>query len=97
MTNALPPLPEDSFGALQRPRCCGRCGRNLDRSREDSVRIVTNAEKMVVAERGLHRLNLLRLRGGRVVIVNRLLPDTVLGPVLREVAEACRRGISGAE
>jgi len=80
---SLPPIASDAvFGAVE------RLYRNLERVRlllaepeSSSVRLVVNAEKMVVAE-ARRTYTYLSLFGYRVdaVVVNRLLPDDVTDP-----------------
>ena len=81
--DSLPPLPEDSFfGALQRfyQAVVGVEDILTDAGRA-SVRLVANAEKMVIAEarRAYTYLNLYDYRVD-AIIVNRLLPDEVSDP-----------------
>ena len=99
-TNALPPLPEDSFfGALQRfyDSVVG-VGEVLTDPEKTSVRIVTNAEKMVVAEsrRAYTYLNLYDYAVDAVV-VNRLLPDSVSDPYFEGWREAQARHLASIE
>ena len=99
-TNALPPLPEDSFfGALQRfyDSVVG-VGEVLTDPEKTSVRIVTNAEKMVVAEsrRAYTYLNLYDYAVDAVV-VNRLLPDLVSDPYFEGWREAQARHLASIE
>jgi len=81
--DSLPPLPEDSFfGALQRfYRAVAGVEEILTDPENASVRLVVNAEKMVIAEakRAHTYLNLYDY-GVDAVIVNRLLPDSVSDP-----------------
>ena len=81
--NSLPPLPEDSFfGALQRfYEAVVGVEDILTDAGSASVRLVANAEKMVIAEarRAYTYLNLYDYRVD-AVIVNRLLPDEVSDP-----------------
>ena len=89
--NSLPPLPEDSFfGALQRfyEAVVGVEDILTDADRA-SVRLVANAEKMVIAEarRAYTYLNLYDYRVD-AVIVNRLLPDEVSDPYFEKWREA---------
>jgi arsenite/tail-anchored protein-transporting ATPase len=95
--NSLPPLPEDSFfGALQRfyEAVVGveDILTNADRA---SVRLVANAEKMVIAEarRAYTYLNLYDYRVD-AVIVNRLLPDEVSDPYFEKWREAQGRHLA---
>lgn len=80
---ALPPLPEDSFFAAAQRFYDAVIGvEDILTDREDaSIRLVVNAEKMVVAEarRAYTYLNLYNY-GVDAVVVNRLLPDTVEDP-----------------
>jgi arsenite-transporting ATPase len=100
MTNALPPLPEDSFfGALQRfYDAVSGVGEALTDPEKTSVRLVTNAEKMVVAEsrRAYTYLNLYDYAVD-AVIVNRLLPDTVSDPYFERWREAQARHLESIE
>jgi arsenite/tail-anchored protein-transporting ATPase len=98
--NSLPPLPEDSFfGALQRfyEAVVGveDILTNADRA---SVRLVANAEKMVIAEarRAYTYLNLYDYRVD-AVIVNRLLPDEVSDPYFEKWREAQGRHLAFIE
>ena len=89
--DSLPPLPEDSFfGALQRfyEAVVGVEDILTDAGRS-SVRLVANAEKMVIAEarRAYTYLNLYDYRVD-AVIVNRLLPDEVSDPYFEKWREA---------
>jgi arsenite-transporting ATPase len=91
---SLPPLPEDSFfGAAQRfyEAVMGVEDILTDRSNA-SVRLVANAEKMVVAEarRAYTYLNLYDY-GVDAVIVNRLLPDGVTDPYFTAWRESQER------
>jgi arsenite/tail-anchored protein-transporting ATPase len=90
-TRSLPPLPEDSFfGALQRLyEAIVGVEDILTDPENASVRLVVNAEKMVIAEarRAYTYLNLYDYRVDAVV-VNRLLPDTVLDPYFEKWREA---------
>jgi len=80
---SLPPLPEDDFfGAAQRFYEAVMGVEDILTDRENaSVRLVTNAEKMVVAEarRAYTYLNLYDY-GVDAVVVNRLLPESVSDP-----------------
>lgn len=82
-TTALPPLPEDSFfGAMERfIRAIAGVEEILTDPDRSSVRLVANAEKMVVAEarRAYTYLNLYDYRVDAIV-VNRLLPEAVSDP-----------------
>jgi arsenite-transporting ATPase len=95
--NSLPPLPEDSFfGALQRfyEAVVGVEDILTDAGRA-SVRLVANAEKMVIAEarRAYTYLNLYDYRVD-AVIVNRLLPDEVSDPYFEKWREAQGRHLA---
>lgn len=82
-TRTLPPLPEDSvFAAGQRFfEAMAGVEEILTDRQDSSVRLVTNAEKMVVAEarRAYTYLNLYDY-GVDAVVVNKLLPETVSDP-----------------
>jgi arsenite/tail-anchored protein-transporting ATPase len=88
---SLPPLPEDSFfGALQRFYEAVVGVENILTDPENaSVRLVVNAEKMVIAEarRAYTYLNLYDYWVD-AVIVNRLLPNTVSDPYFDKWREA---------
>ena len=90
---SLPPFPEDSvFAAGQRFYEAIAGVEELLRSRENtSVRLVANAEKMVIAEarRAYTYLNLYDY-GVDAVIVNRLLPGEVADPYFDRWREAQR-------
>jgi arsenite-transporting ATPase len=95
--NSLPPLPEDSFfGALQRfyEAVVGVEDILTDAERA-SVRLVANAEKMVIAEarRAYTYLNLYDYAVDAVV-VNRLLPDAVSDPYFEKWREAQGRHLA---
>ena len=95
--DSLPPLPEDSFfGALQRfyETVVGVEDILTDAERA-SVRLVANAEKMVIAEarRAYTYLNLYDYRVD-AVIVNRLLPDEVSDPYFEKWREAQERHLA---
>jgi arsenite/tail-anchored protein-transporting ATPase len=95
--NSLPPLPEDSFfGALQRfyEAVVGVEDILTDAERA-SVRLVANAEKMVIAEarRAYTYLNLYDYRVD-AVIVNRLLPEEVADPYFEKWREAQGRHLA---
>ena len=95
--NSLPPLPEDSFfGALQRfyEAVVGVEDILTDADRA-SVRLVANAEKMVIAEarRAYTYLNLYDYRVD-AVIVNRLLPEEVSDPYFEKWREAQGRHLA---
>ena len=92
--SALPPLPEDSFfGALQRfyEMVIGVAD-ILTNAERTSIRLVVNAEKMVIAEarRAYTYLNLYDYAVDAVV-VNRLLPDSVSDPYFEKWREAQER------
>ncbi len=93
-TRSLPPLPEDSvFAAGQRFYEAIAGVEEILTDRESaSVRLVVNAEKMVVAEarRAYTYLNLYDY-GVDAVIVNRLLPEEVSDPYFDRWQEAQRR------
>ena len=98
--SALPPLPEDGFfGALQRfyDSVTG-VGEVLTNPEKTSVRLVTNAEKMVVAEsrRAYTYLNLYDYSVD-AVIVNRLLPKTVSDPYFEGWQESQARHLASIE
>lgn len=82
-TGSLPPVPEDSFfSAAQRFYDAVAGVEDILTDRENaSIRLVVNAEKMVVAEarRSYTYLNLYDY-GVDAVVVNRLLPDAVSDP-----------------
>jgi arsenite-transporting ATPase len=91
---SLPPLPEDGFfGAMERfIRAVAGVEEILTNGEKASVRLVANAEKMVVAEarRAYTYLNLYDYRVDAVV-VNRLLPDSVSDPYFAGWREAQAR------
>ena len=91
---SLPPLPEDSvFAAGQRFYEAIAGVEEILTNRENaSVRLVMNAEKMVVAEarRAYTYLNLYDY-GVDAVVVNRLLPDSVTDPYFARWREAQAR------
>ena len=99
-TNALPPLPEDSFfGALQRLyEAVIGVEEILTDAEEASVRLVVNAEKMVIAEarRAYTYLNLYDYAVDAVV-VNRLLPEEVSDPYFERWREAQERHLTTIE
>src|SRR5919202_1639723 len=99
-TSALPPLPEDSFfGALQRfYKAVVGVGEILMDSESASVRLVVNAEKMVIAEarRAYTYLNLYDYAVDAVV-VNRLLPDAVSDPYFEKWREAQAKHLAAIE
>ncbi len=98
--SALPPLPEDSFfGALQRfYDSVAGVGEVLTDPEKTSVRLVTNAEKMVVAEsrRAYTYLNLYDYAVDAVG-VNRLLPETFSDPYFKGWQEAQARHFASIE
>ena len=89
--DSLPPLPEDSFfGALQRfYEAVVGVEDILTNAEESSVRLVANAEKMVIAE-ARRAYTYLNLYGYPVdaVVVNRLLPEEVSDPYFEGWREA---------
>ena len=93
-TRSLPPLPEDSvFAAGQRFYEAILGVEEILTDRENaSIRLVANAEKMVIAEarRAYTYLNLYDY-GVDAVIVNRLLPDEVSDPYFASWREAQER------
>jgi arsenite-transporting ATPase len=95
--DSLPPLPEDSFfGALQRfYKAVVRVEDILTDAEKASIRLVANAEKMVIAEarRAYTYLNLYDYAVDAVV-VNRLLPDAVSDPYFEKWREAQRRHLA---
>jgi arsenite/tail-anchored protein-transporting ATPase len=99
-TDSLPPLPEDSFfGALQRfYEAVVGVEDILTDGENASVRLVVNAEKMVIAEarRAYTYLNLYDYRVDAVV-VNRLLPDAVSDPYFVKWREAQGRHLAVIE
>lgn len=99
-TGTLPPLPEDSFfGALQRfYEAVVGVEDILTDPEGSSVRLVVNAEKMVVAEarRAYTYLNLYDYRVDAIV-VNRLLPDAVSDPYFEKWREAQGRHLAVIE
>ena len=95
--DSLPPLPEDSFfGALQRfyETVVGVEDILTDAERA-SVRLVANAEKMVIAEarRAYTYLNLYDYRVDAVIVI-RLLPDEVSDPYFEKWREAQERHLA---
>jgi arsenite/tail-anchored protein-transporting ATPase len=99
-TDTLPPFPEDSFfGALQRfYKTVVDVGDILTDAERASIRLVVNAEKMVIAEarRAYTYLNLYDYRVDAVV-VNRLLPDAVSDPYFKKWHEAQERHMKTIE
>ena len=98
--SSLPPLPEDSFfGALQRLyEAIMGVEESLTDRENASVRLVANAEKMVIAEarRAYTYLNLYDYPVDAVV-VNRLLPDEVSDPFFDGWREAQKRHLEFIE
>jgi arsenite-transporting ATPase len=99
-TDSLPPLPEDSFfGALQRfYEAVVGVEDILTNAERASVRLVVNAEKMVIAE-ARRAYTYLNLYGYPVdaIVVNRLLPDSVSDPYFEKWQEAQRRHLGTIE
>jgi arsenite-transporting ATPase len=99
-TRSLPPLPEDNvFAAGQRFYEAIASVEEILTDREDaSVRLVLNAEKMVIAEarRAYTYLNLYDY-GVDAVVVNRLLPDSVTDPYFAGWREAQARHMKTIE
>ena len=97
---SLPPLPEDSvFAAGQRfYEAIASVEEILTDRDEASVRLVVNAEKMVIAEarRAYTYLNLYDY-GVDAVVVNRLLPDSVTDPYFAGWREAQARHMKTIE
>ncbi len=97
---SLPPLPEDSvFSAGQRFYEAIASVEEILTNRENaSVRLVANAEKMVIAEarRAYTYLNLYDY-GVDAVVVNRLLPDAVNDPYFARWREAQERHMKTIE
>jgi arsenite-transporting ATPase len=97
---SLPPLPEDSvFAAGQRFYEAIASVEEILTNRDDaSVRLVLNAEKMVIAEarRAYTYLNLYDY-GVDAVVVNRLLPDSVRDPYFASWREAQERHMETIE
>jgi arsenite-transporting ATPase len=99
-TDSLPPFPEDSvFGALQRfyEAVVGVEDILTDAERA-SVRLVVNAEKMVIAE-ARRAYTYLNLYGYPVdaIVVNRLLPASVSDPYFEKWQEAQGRHLGTIE
>ena len=98
--HSLPPFPEDSvFAAGQRFYEAIVGVEEILTDRENaSVRLVANAEKMVIAEarRAYTYLNLYDY-GVDAVVVNRLLPDEVSDPYFARWREAQRRHMQTIE
>ncbi|HEX5850705.1 MAG TPA: TRC40/GET3/ArsA family transport-energizing ATPase [Rubrobacter sp.] len=97
---SLPPLPEDSvFAAGQRFYEAIASVEEILTDRDDaSVRLVVNAEKMVIAEarRAYTYLNLYDY-GVDAVVINRLLPDSITDPYFAGWREAQTRHIKTIE
>jgi arsenite/tail-anchored protein-transporting ATPase len=97
---SLPPLPEDSvFAAGQRFYQAIASVEDILTDRDDaSVRLVVNAEKMVIAEarRAYTYLNLYDY-GVDTVVVNRLLPDSVKDPYFASWRESQARHMKTIE
>ena len=97
---SLPPLPEDSvFAAGQRFYEAIASVEEILTDRDDaSVRLVLNAEKMVIAEarRAYTYLNLYDY-GVDAVVINRLLPDSITDPYFAGWREAQTRHIKTIE
>ena len=97
---SLPPLPEDSvFAAGQRfYEAIVGVGEIMTDRENASVRLVANAEKMVIAEarRAYTYLNLYDY-GVDAVVVNRLLPDQVSDPYFARWREAQARHLATIE
>ena len=97
---SLPPFPEDSvFAAGQRFYEAIASVEEILTNRDDaSVRLVLNAEKMVIAEarRAYTYLNLYDY-GVDAVVVNRLLPDSVRDPYFASWREAQARHMKTIE
>ena len=97
---ALPPLPEDNFfAAAQRfYEAVAEVEEILTDRENASVRLVVNAEKMVVAEarRAYTYLNLYDY-GVDAVIVNRLLPDEIKDPYFGRWREAQKKHLQSIE
>ncbi len=93
-TGSLPPIPEDRFfGAAQRFYEAIMQVEDILTDRENaSVRLVMNAEKMVIAEarRSYTYLNLYDY-GVDAIVVNRLLPETVNDPYFAAWRESQER------
>jgi arsenite/tail-anchored protein-transporting ATPase len=97
---SLPPLPEDNvFAAGQRfYEAIVGVGEIMTDRENASVRLVANAEKMVIAEarRAYTYLNLYDY-GVDAVVVNRLLPDEVSDPYFARWREAQARHLETIE
>ncbi len=99
-TKSLPPLPDDSvFAAGQKfYEAIASVEEILTNRESSSVRLVVNAEKMVIAEarRAYTYLNLYDY-GVDAVVVNRLLPDSVTDPFFAQWREAQARHMGTIE
>jgi arsenite-transporting ATPase len=99
-TDSLPPFPEDSvFGALQRfYQAVMGVEDILTDAERASVRLVVNAEKMVIAE-ARRAYTYLNLYGYPVdaIVVNRLLPASVSDPYFEKWQEAQGRHLETIE
>ena len=99
-TKSLPPLPDDEFfGAAQRFYEAVLQVEDIMTDRENaSVRLVANAEKMVIAEarRAYTYLNLYDY-GVDAIVVNRLLPEEVTDPYFERWIEAQKRHLETIE
>ncbi|CAN5908724.1 ArsA family ATPase [soil metagenome] len=99
-SNSLPPIPEETFfNAAQRFYDAIMGVEDILTDRENaSVRLVMNAEKMVVAEarRAYTYLNLYDY-GVDAVVVNRLLPDAVTDPYFEGWRESQVRHLQAIE
>ncbi len=99
-TKSLPPLPDDEFfGAAQRFYEAVLEVEDIMTDRENaSVRLVANAEKMVIAEarRAYTYLNLYDY-GVDAVVVNRLLPDEISDPYFKRWVEAQKKHLETIE
>lgn len=99
-TKSLPPLPDDSvFAAGQKfYEAIASVEEVLTNRESASVRLVVNAEKMVIAEarRAYTYLNLYDY-GVDAVVVNRLLPDSVTDPFFAQWREAQARHMDTIE
>lgn len=97
---SLPPLPEDSvFGAAKKfYEAVAEVEEILTDRRNASVRLVVNAEKMVLAEarRSYTYLNLYDY-GVDAVVVNRLLPEEVRDPYFTRWRESQERHLKSIE
>lgn len=90
-SKSLPPLPDDSFfGAVKRfYEAVASVEDILTDQQNASIRLVANAEKMVVAEarRAFTYLNLYSY-GVDAIVVNRLLPDAISDPYFESWRES---------